>query len=81
MIIKSIWLCPAARGAAPTPETTGDPCMNSPWSFLGFPTITFPMSLSPDGLPLGLQLVADQSGDVDLFRAALWCESIFRKQS
>ena len=42
---NSIWLSPAARGAAPTPETTGDPCMNSPWSFLGFPTITFPMSL------------------------------------
>ncbi len=77
----SIWLCPAARGPAPTPETTGDPCMNSPWSFLGFPTITLPMSLSPDGLPLGLQLIAAQSGDVDLFRVALWYESIFGKQS
>jgi Asp-tRNA(Asn)/Glu-tRNA(Gln) amidotransferase A subunit family amidase len=39
------------------------------------------MSLALDGLPLGLQLIAGQSGDVDLFRAALWRESIFGKQS
>ncbi len=73
-----IWLCPAARGVAPTPETTGDPCMNSPWSFVGFPTITIPMSLSPDGLPLGLQLVAGPHRDIDLFRVARWCESKLR---
>ena len=71
----SIWLMPASRGAAPTPETTGDPCMNSPWSFLGFPTITIPMALSADGLPLGLQLIAGPGHDVELFRAARWCEA------
>lgn len=70
----TIWLMPAACGAAPTPETTGDPCMNSPWSFLGFPTITIPMALSPDGLPLGLQLIAGPGLDIELFRAARWCE-------
>lgn len=75
---KSIWLCPAAPGAAPTPETTGDPCMNSPWSFLGFPTITFPMRLSSSGLPLGLQLVAAPRRDGELFRAAWWCEARLR---
>lgn len=72
----SIWLMPAARGAAPTPETTGDPCMNSPWSFLGFPTITIPMALSPEGLPLGLQLIAGPGQDLELFRVARWCESV-----
>jgi aspartyl-tRNA(Asn)/glutamyl-tRNA(Gln) amidotransferase subunit A len=71
----TIWLMPAARGAAPTLETTGDPCMNSPWSFLGFPTITIPMALSPEGLPLGLQLIAGPGRDVELFRVARWCES------
>ncbi|MFM9959863.1 MAG: amidase [Planctomycetaceae bacterium] len=76
----SIWLMPAARGAAPTPETTGDPCMNSPWSFLGFPTITIPMALSPEGLPLGLQLVAGPGQDIELFRVARWCESILARQ-
>ena len=71
----SVWILPASRGAAPTPETTGDPCMNSPWSFLGFPTITIPMALSPEGLPLGLQLVAGPGQDVELFRVARWCEA------
>ncbi|MCX7422925.1 MAG: amidase [Planctomycetia bacterium] len=75
---NEIWICPAARGAAPTLETTGDPCMNSPWSFLGFPTITFPMSLSPEGLPLGLQLIAAPHRDIELFQAARWCEAQFR---
>lgn len=76
---QEIWICPAARGPAPTPETTGDPCMNSPWSFLGFPTLTFPMALSPDGLPLGLQLIAAPGRDIALFHAARWCEQ--RRQS
>ena len=75
----AIWLLPAARGAAPTPETTGDPCMNSPWSFLGFPTITIPMALSPEGLPLGLQLVAGPKYDIELFRVARWCESVLAR--
>ncbi len=76
----SIWLMPASRGAAPTPETTGDPCMNSPWSFLGFPTITIPMTLSPDGLPLGLQLIAGPGRDLELFRVARWCEAALTRK-
>lgn len=75
----SIWLMPASRGAAPTPETTGDPCMNSPWSFLGFPTITIPMALSPEGLPLGLQLIAGPGQDIELFRVARWCEAVLAR--
>jgi Asp-tRNA(Asn)/Glu-tRNA(Gln) amidotransferase A subunit family amidase len=48
-----------ASTATPAPErgTTGDPLFNSPWSFLGVPTITIPMGTSADGLPLGLQLI------------------------
>ncbi len=80
LITGTIWIMPAACGAAPTPETTGDPCMNSPWSFLGFPTITFPMALSPDELPLGIQLVAGPGCDLELFRAARWCETSLRQR-
>ncbi len=76
----TIWLMPASRGPAPTPETTGDPCMNSPWSFLGFPTITIPMALSPEGLPLGLQLIAGPGRDVELFRVARWCEAALARR-
>ncbi|MEX2175391.1 MAG: amidase [Pirellulaceae bacterium] len=49
---------PATLTAAPGPETTGDPAMNSPWSYLGLPTATIPCGLTADGLPVGLQFVA-----------------------
>ncbi|MCA9039087.1 MAG: amidase [Planctomycetaceae bacterium] len=50
-------ICPATLDEAPSLETTGDPRFNAPWSFLGLPTITFPVQLSKAGLPLGLQLI------------------------
>lgn len=79
VIGDSVWLMPASRGTAPTPETTGDPCMNSPWSFTGFPTLTIPMALSPEGLPLGLQLIAGPGQDLELFRVARWCEAVLAR--
>lgn len=48
--------------------------MNSPWSYLGLPTVNFPLSLDRDGMPLGVQLVARPGEEDSLFRAALWCE-------
>ena len=59
-------LVPAARGEAPTPETTGDPVFNAPWTLLGVPSLTVPIRLSSIGLPLGVQLVAI-SGETTLF--------------
>ena len=55
-------LLPAARGAAPGPETTGDPVLNAPWTLLGLPSLTVPVRLSSQGLPLAVQLVAPASG-------------------
>jgi aspartyl-tRNA(Asn)/glutamyl-tRNA(Gln) amidotransferase subunit A len=74
-------LPPAAPGPAPGPETTGDPVLNSPWSFLGMPTITHPIGLSADGLPLGLQLIgrAGPEGEAALFGVALRTEAALRK--
>ncbi|MEW4569966.1 amidase [Tautonia sp. JC769] len=74
-------LTPAALGPAPGLETTGDPAFNSPWSFLGLPTITHPIGLSPDGLPLGLQLIgrAGLEGAASLFGVALRTEAALRK--
>lgn len=64
---------PAARGAAPDLLTTGDPLLNSPWSFLGWPVITLPVGLSAEGTPLGAQLVGTRaSSNASLFKAALW---------
>lgn len=55
-------LVPAARGEAPTPETTGDPVFNSPWTLLAVPSLTVPIELSSQGLPLGVQLVSTKIG-------------------
>jgi aspartyl-tRNA(Asn)/glutamyl-tRNA(Gln) amidotransferase subunit A len=66
---------PAATGPAPDPSTTGDPAFNAPWSFLGFPTVGIPIGLSPEGLPLGLQLIGGPGSDFQLLRIAAWCEA------
>jgi Asp-tRNA(Asn)/Glu-tRNA(Gln) amidotransferase A subunit family amidase len=55
-------------------STTGDPAFNSPWSYTGLPTVSFPIGLAPEGLPLGIQLVARRFDELRLFQAALWCE-------
>jgi aspartyl-tRNA(Asn)/glutamyl-tRNA(Gln) amidotransferase subunit A len=69
---------PAATGTAPDPSTTGDPCFNAPWSLLGLPTVSFPIGLSADGLPLGVQLIGKPGAELDLLRMAEWCESAIR---
>jgi len=66
--------CPAARGPAPTTETTGDPAFNAPWSYTGLPTVSFPIGLSTQGLPLAIQLVGRLDDEAKLFGAAAWCE-------
>jgi aspartyl-tRNA(Asn)/glutamyl-tRNA(Gln) amidotransferase subunit A len=73
---RPLLITPAAPGVAPTPETTGSPVMNSPWSYIGLPTITLPAG-EFDDLPLGVQLVAEEGGEERLFRAGMWMERIF----
>jgi len=67
---------PATTSAAPDLSTTGDPAFNSPWSYTGLPVISFPIGLSPDGLPLAIQLVGRPRGERNLFGAALWCQEV-----
>lgn len=68
-------ILPSTVTPAPTIETTGDPRFNSLWSYCGLPTVTVPCSLSPDGLPLGLQLVGWPYQEGNLLAVAAWCES------
>jgi Asp-tRNA(Asn)/Glu-tRNA(Gln) amidotransferase A subunit family amidase len=70
-------VCPATTRPAPDAATTGDPAFNSPWSYTGLPVVSFPVALSPDGLPLGVQLVGPAGGEGQLFRAAAWGERAF----
>lgn len=74
-----VLVCPATVGPAPDPSTTGDPSFNSPWSYTGLPTVSFPIGLAPDGLPLSIQLVGRHGDEPNLFRAAAWCEGRIRR--
>ncbi|MCO6451591.1 MAG: amidase [Caldilineales bacterium] len=73
-----LWICPPATGSAPEGlNSTGDPIMNLPWTYMGLPAVTVPAGTAANGLPLGLQLVGgwmeDESmlGWADDIRSAL----------
>ena len=72
-------VCLAAPGPAPDASTTGDPAFNSPWSYTGLPTVSFPIGLAANGLPLGIQLIGPANREDALFRAAAWCEDVLQR--
>ncbi|MGE3839964.1 MAG: amidase [Vicinamibacterales bacterium] len=52
-------LVPAAPGEAPVGfASTGDPVMNRVWTLLHTPCVTVPVLDGPNGLPVGVQVVA-----------------------
>jgi len=52
-----VLMTPAARGTAPRGlETTGDAMMNGPWTLSDFPTMTLPLAVCSDEMPVGIQL-------------------------
>jgi Asp-tRNA(Asn)/Glu-tRNA(Gln) amidotransferase A subunit family amidase len=69
---------PAAQGGAPEAATTGDPLFHSPWSHAGVPTVTLPIGLAPDGLPLGIQMIGRRDRERTLMDIALRCEAAIR---
>jgi len=69
-------LTPATAGPAPDLSTTGSPIFNSPWSYLGLPTVNIPMGWTPDGLPVALQLVGRPWEEAEVLQMAAWCEQI-----
>ncbi len=69
-------LVPATTGPAPPTETTGDSAFNAPWNFLNLETLSTPIGLSPEGLPLAAQFVGPPDDSTRLFPAAFWCEAV-----
>ena len=66
-------LTPATPGPAPAGiEATGSPVMNTIWTFCGTPAINLPILQSPDGLPIGVQVVGERNDDARLFRSTCW---------
>ncbi len=73
-----VLIMPSAPTTAPTRETTGSPRFNSPWSYAGLPAISIPCGLAADGMPVGLQLVAELNEERKLLDAAAWCERVLK---
>ncbi len=69
-----LWICPPALGPAPKGlDSTGDPIMNLPWTYLGQPAVSLPAGFARNGLPLGLQVVGKWMEDEKLLS---WAEGI-----
>ena len=57
-------LAPAVLGEAPPlEEGTGDPLLCRSWTALGTPAVAVPGLVGPDGLPLGVQVIAPRGAD------------------
>ena len=75
-----LWIAPAAPGPAPEGlNSTGDPIMNLPWTFLGLPAVTVPAGTAANGLPLGLQMVGAWMMDEEMLAWAEPVQALFRK--
>ena len=66
-------LTPSTAGPAPSGlDATGSPIFNTIWTFCGNPAINLPLLESPEGLPVGVQIVAAKDDDARLFRTSRW---------
>lgn len=66
-------LSPAALGAAPAGlASTGNPLMQTVWTFAGLPSVSLPLFTLSGGMPLGLQAVGALHNDGRLLRSCRW---------
>ena len=68
-----VLLAPAATGEATEGlHWTGDSTFQGLWTFLHVPTISLPTHRGPNGLPVGVQLIAPRYADEKLLQIARW---------
>jgi Asp-tRNA(Asn)/Glu-tRNA(Gln) amidotransferase A subunit family amidase len=72
LLLMAVAPAPAPKGTG----STGDALLLVPWSCLGYPAITLNGGLSPEGLPLGLQLVGAPMSEPGLLAFGAWCEQV-----
>jgi Asp-tRNA(Asn)/Glu-tRNA(Gln) amidotransferase A subunit family amidase len=66
-----ILIAPSANGEAPyIKDGTGDPILSRAWTLLGLPCININVGNGPNGLPVGVQLIAGRGKDHFLLSAA-----------
>lgn len=73
----TVMMTPATTDHAPSPETTGSPRFNLPWSFLEYPTVSVPSGWSTSGLPHAVQFIAQDNNEAHLLASATWAERQF----
>ncbi|MPZ44186.1 MAG: amidase [Betaproteobacteria bacterium] len=70
-----VLLTPAAAGEAPIGlESTGYTGFCTLWTSTHVPAVTVPALQGPNGLPIGVQLIARRDCDRELFRFARWVQ-------
>jgi amidase len=68
-----VLLTPSVAGEAPIGlEATGDPSFSLLWTTLHVPAITLPLFTGPNGLPVGVQLIARRGADRQMINVARW---------
>jgi amidase len=68
-----VLLAPCTTGEAPRGlADTGDPGFQAIWTILHTPALTLPTHRGPNGLPVGIQLVAERHADRKLLACARW---------
>jgi Asp-tRNA(Asn)/Glu-tRNA(Gln) amidotransferase A subunit family amidase len=66
-------ITPATVGEAPLAATgTGDPIMSRMWTALHVPSLAVPITKGPQGLPVGVQLIAIPGADERLLQVGQW---------
>lgn len=69
-------IAPSAAGEAPLIENgTGDPIFCTLWTLAGLPSITLPLLVGENGLPIGVQLIGPAEKDDRLLRTANWLQT------
>jgi amidase len=68
-----VLIAPCVSGEAPRGlQSTGDTRLQDIWTVLHTPALTLPTHKGPNGLPIGIQLIARQYRDEMLLEAARW---------
>jgi len=68
-----VLLAPCVTGEAPLGlESTGDPSFQAIWTILHVPALSLPTHRGPNGLPVGIQLIARRHDDQRLLACARW---------
>jgi len=70
----AILTLPAAGEAPRGLASTGPAVFNALWTVLHMPCLTLPADTGPNGLPVGIQLVAPRYRDAGLLDIGLWVE-------